>query len=514
MAAPPVVERWRRWAAATERGVDALEARPRTLLAVYALLLAMQISPWWYASKDDCLYLSIARSMVRDDTVRALGSPRLVVGPGYPALLAPAFLMGDRPFLAVSIVQWLISLALIAGVYVWCRRHEPGRAVLLTGLCVLNMTVWYYFRRPLKEIAFLTGLLWTVNLLHPLCEPQPRGRTAALCFLASLLFGYTLFIRLTGVVLVPAFLLVLGWRAWRGDMTWPRAALLAACVATVGCGTVLGQVLHERHLEATLGGADSYATMLAKHVSESSVGSVWRGIRDRYWEVGQTVVPGTFKVASDPEKLFQVEDALFLLVLAAVAVGWLALVRSRVELMALMAPLYAGIYALNGVSQGPRLAAPMAPVLFVSLWFALRSWPRSGPRLVGGLVAAHLFVAFGYWAAYDAPRAREAHRLWPAVDEIVATVGNEPVALSGDLKTCRSMLILGFDRFLPWRDGPRVEFTDVRQTPWVIAKSNRTFAGYSVAGDYGPIKLWRHNPPPADISLFHARPTHGAPPGP
>src|ERR1700678_4108391 len=85
-------------------------------VAALALLFAIQINPWLYPSEDGCLYLQTVHSFL---SVEHFASFRCLVPPGYPLLIAPAFLFGDRPFLAVSIVSWLLAVATIAGVYVW-----------------------------------------------------------------------------------------------------------------------------------------------------------------------------------------------------------------------------------------------------------------------------------------------------------------------------------------------------------------------------------------------------------
>ena len=114
-----------------ERWIEGANWRPRLCLAALAVLMAVQISPWLYPAVDGCLYLKTVREFL---STQKLSSFHCYVPPGYLPLIAPAFAFGDRPFLAVSILQWLMAVALIGGLYVWARRQFPATAVLFTSL--------------------------------------------------------------------------------------------------------------------------------------------------------------------------------------------------------------------------------------------------------------------------------------------------------------------------------------------------------------------------------------------
>ena len=106
------------------------QARPKIALVATAILLATQIGPWWYATSDSKGYLSIARSLANGHGLTNLGSPHIWFAPGYPVILSPLFLLSDRPFLAISIVTWLLAVAYLAGVYLGpagrCRKRPSG----------------------------------------------------------------------------------------------------------------------------------------------------------------------------------------------------------------------------------------------------------------------------------------------------------------------------------------------------------------------------------------------------
>jgi hypothetical protein len=121
-----------------EGWIEGVNRRPRLWLALFAVLMAVQISPWLYPTVDGCLYMKTARDFL---AAPSLSEFRCLVPPGYPALITPAFLLGNRPFLAIAVLQWLMSVALIGGVYVWARRQFPSAAVLLTGAVMFNISL-------------------------------------------------------------------------------------------------------------------------------------------------------------------------------------------------------------------------------------------------------------------------------------------------------------------------------------------------------------------------------------
>ncbi|MGH7194242.1 MAG: hypothetical protein ACREJM_12045, partial [Candidatus Saccharimonadales bacterium] len=180
------------------------EARPWLVLIALAGLTAVQISPWWYASDDSHSYLSIARSIARGTGPTNLGSRHLWFSPGYPVLISPAFLLADRPFLAISICQWLLLVGFMIGVYRWCRGVVGEAAVWIASLAVINHAVWIHYRRPLSEIAFMCFLVWTTNGLRTSLETKGSARFAARLLLASLLAAAACLIRPVGIVLGPA----------------------------------------------------------------------------------------------------------------------------------------------------------------------------------------------------------------------------------------------------------------------------------------------------------------------
>jgi hypothetical protein len=244
-----------------ERWIEGANWRPRLCLAALAVLMAVQISPWLYPAVDGCLYLKTVREFL---STQKLSSFHCYVPPGYLPLIAPAFAFGDRPFLAVSILQWLMAVALIGGLYVWARRQFPATAVLFTSLVMVNISVWTYYRRPLKEIASMAILMWTVNLMHVLLDERRRARLIGLTCAAALLTTYLTLIRYAAITLAIGFAWAACWRAYRDKTGWGRAVLMSSVVGISAASALAGWLYYDK----TYGGGGIYWREVASVYSE------------------------------------------------------------------------------------------------------------------------------------------------------------------------------------------------------------------------------------------------------
>src|SRR5437899_1033741 len=111
-------------------------------LGMTALLLAVQISPYWYPTPDSCGYLSIARNLAQHQTLRNLGSDQLYYSLGYPLLISPVFLVTDNPFLLISLIHFGLGLLLMGGVWLWVRKCVPEAASWIVMLSLVNVSFW------------------------------------------------------------------------------------------------------------------------------------------------------------------------------------------------------------------------------------------------------------------------------------------------------------------------------------------------------------------------------------
>ena len=264
---------------ALETKVEAINRRPRLWLSLFALLFAVQISPWWYPKADGCFYLSVARSMVESASGDNPSGTYRPISPGYPLLISPAFLLGDRPFLAISVLHWLMAVVCILGIYHWARRQFPAYAVLITGLAVLNNAVWIHYRRTIKEIAFMAAIVWSVNILHALMHRRSNRSTAWHIGGAAILITACTMIRYPGIVLLAGFGLAMFWSARCRRLSWLRAALITVAVSLPPSLAVLYRIDYEENLAKQYGGttyernfhaAVSEAVSDAKSVFDSS----------------------------------------------------------------------------------------------------------------------------------------------------------------------------------------------------------------------------------------------------
>jgi hypothetical protein len=437
-----------RAASAIQGSLEALAAiahqRPAATLGLLALLLAMQISPWLYGAQDASRNLSVARSMATGADVQGFGSRSLVVLPGYPTLIAPAFWLSERPFLLISIEHWLMAIAAAVGIYIWARRIDSEVALLITALAVLNATFMYFYRRPLKEVAFLALLIWLVNSLHPLLVPQSRGRTLALSLMGSALLVAASLIRYSAVLMAVVFAIAMLFQAWRRRVSWARALGVAAAIAIPPIAGAAAYVHHDETIArsessptylqgmiAALSNPNIPVTQDPSPATPREVNRYWEGLLLKLSEITRVVIPGLFKQdwapGEGPQPIWPLYGAISILV----AIGWWRLQRRGIDLLAMMFPCCLLVYLPLATEQQARVMVPFLPLIMGCVWFSLR-----GPRFRRGhllvLVLAHTAVGIGYWVVRDAPRAYEVHQKRAEIEQIARTIatGRDRVAMT------------------------------------------------------------------------------------
>ncbi len=473
----------RRW----DTLVDGINRRPCTWLALFGLLLAMQISPWWYATADGSAYLSIARSAASGETLTCLGSHQLYYFPGYPLTISPAFLAGDRPFLLLSVIQWLLGLIFLVGVYRWARRTVPTSAVLITGLCTINAALWIYYRRTLSEMAFMAVLIWTVNVLNSIDLGSPKRRTCWQTVLAAAGTVLVALIRPAGIMLAAGFGIAMILAAFKTRADWLLAITLTLCVGLPASAVVVATIKYDRAM-ASLDEGRGFTYLDDLTDPTVSFGSqILEGIRLRVSDVGRLAIPGMFKTYADPGEWFNVNMAIYLALSAMVAFGWWRFARHGHDVLALTLPFYLVLHVVWPFDQSVRFLVPMLPLVIVCLWFAAAIPPSRRTGLFGFLLLAHFAAAAGYWAFVDAPRTRGRFHQWPTIDRLAELIETEPgqVAASGLSEEIWSMLQFALNRPVPIMgiDGPISP--DVH---WVLtpstAKEPNEFSTRHTAGGY------------------------------
>ncbi len=474
-------------AARLEQWLVARNRRPAMGLGVLAALLAVQISPWWYPAADGVLYLSIARSIVRGEHVRRLGSPQLAFPPGYPLIISPAFLLGDRPFLLLSIIHWVMAVLFMFGVYVWARRRCAGGALLITGLVMVNISLWNQYRRTLSELAFMTVAVWTVYVLDVAEASASRRKGLIWVLSGSAMLVFLAMIREVGVTFAAGFVAARLVDVRRGRLRWGRAVVLAAAVVLPATMAVVGFARYD--VVAAEQSADQTGTHWDGLVQPAFAGRLTEGVRLRIGEIGRLLVPGMFKAYNGPGEWLNVNMVLYCAVCLVVGVGWRRLiVRRPADVFALTAPFYLAAYVVWPFDGATRYALPLLPLLFATLWYVVEPL-RYRRCVLAALLVAHLGVAGGYWLVKELPATRACNAEWSVIDQLAERIedGRHQVLAANIPECVRFMLELSLDRAVLLPSSPTFAPADVR---WVVTPSTTpAYPEFATAATAGAFKL-------------------------
>ncbi len=419
-ALPPQLPPLPRW---FDHVVNQMEQSPRRWLTLFAVLLAIQISPWSYDFTpplgDATGYFLAARLTVQGE-VNPFTHPGGL--PGYPLMIAPAFLTGSRPYLAIAILQFVFAVGLMLGVYDWAKRHFPTAAVMLSGFAVINAGVWFYYRRTLKEIAFMMVLVWTANILQRLLAPSGWRRTVVLSTAAAVLMLLLVSIRFSSVVLAGAFGVAMLQTAWRTPRLRSRAVVTTVLMGLASVG-LLGTYMLAGRTGYLLGFLDPEQGLFSQLLA---------GLHLRISDIGRVTVPGMLKSYSDDGAWLDINMFVYLAVFALLVSGWWRLARERADVLLLVLPLHFLLHVFWTPGQGARFLVPMVPILAVCLWAGLKRWTAWQRPVMGMVLTAHLITAIAYWGFVDAPRAAAVHQQWQTIDRVVSKVPGDVEVVAGE----------------------------------------------------------------------------------
>lgn len=403
------------------------ERRPLVVLAAQSALLATLISPLWYATPDAAAYVSLARRLAHGAPAHAFGDPQPSFPLGYPLIIAPAFWFGDRPFVLLSCIHWLLAVAFMFGLYRWLRRVTPDAAVLLTVGLMANVNVWNLYRRTLSEAAFLPLLLWTINLSNHIGAQRTRSRGPELALLAACLLALVA-TRETGLVVIAA-VAWFGVRARRGSSA---AGVLAVSASAVVAGMAL--LLRPERLAAV-----GNALRAAFDSPANGVNVILDIARRRVIQVNQLTVPGMFKAYSDPPGWLDWNLLAGAVVLAIVSVGWVGLARRRRDTFLVLGPLFLATSVGWPYDGATRYLLPLIPLIAACGWHGLHalSWRRA---FTTAMLIGHLLFNIGYWLVVDLPRARQCNAEWPRLEEIAQSMQSRgETAAPAALPSCEAL---------------------------------------------------------------------------
>jgi len=391
-------------------------------LLVPVILLLVQISAIPYMDLDSVSYLSMARSLAEYGVMQKLGSPHLVYAVGYPTVLSGALLFGGDPFLTSSILNAVLGLIFLLGVWKWCNEVAPGQAVWISCLSVGNVIVLQVFRRPLSEPLFMALLLWSTLFLNQVVRQLPGRVDWVSIGMASILLCMLVATRQVGVFLVAGYGTWLGWLALQGTIKW-RHAVSAAILPGLAAGLTLLAMIYQEHQTKVHAPAESHWDMLlrksdfsADYKADGLVSNVVEGFRTRVYEIGRLLIPGMFGCYAKAGEWLNVNTLIYVPVAAICFFGWWRLVRRHADSLSLMVPFYFALYVLWPCDQGGRFFTPLLPVLFLSWWKGLVLFPRLRARwMIGTIIIAHAAVALGLWVTADL---RHYHEFQTQSDEV------------------------------------------------------------------------------------------------
>ncbi len=466
-------------------------------LVAFAILLAIQISPWWYPTPDAVAYLSIARSIALTHRLRNLGGIHLGYPPGYPLLISPAFLISSRPFVALSLMHWVMAIIFMAGVYRWTRSLAPTAAVLLTGLVMVNVAFWIYFRRTLSELAFMTVMIWSVITLNAALETGSLRRSFMLTASGTVLLIALVAIRETGILLAAGFAVAALLMVRDRRLRWTQGLAMIGAAASPAIAGVGAFLLYDLATARTAPSA-VFGTHLSGFLDAATpvLPRVAEGLRLRISEVGRLIVPGMFKAYAGHGQWLHIDILIYLAVFILIVLGWWRLMRRQRDVLAATAPFYFVLYALWAFDADTRYLLPLLPLLVACLWFAIEPLARRPLSALAILLAAHLAVALGYWTAVEIPRGRSCNRQW-AWAAVLARGLNDAtgiVVATHQVPQCaRLMLSFLIDLPVPERTSAG-EFADARRL--LDRWDDPNPPGFEVRRRAGPYKLlvWKGSP--------------------
>jgi len=459
-------------------------------LLAFAALLAIQVSPWWYPTPDAAAYLSIARSIAVAHRLSNLGGVHLGYPPGYPLLISPAFLISSRPFVELSLMHWVMAIIFMAGLYRWTRAIAPGAAMLLTGLVMVDVAFWIYYRRTLSELAFMTVMIWAVVALNAALEAVGRRTRVLQTAIGTALLVALVTIRETGVLLVAGFAIAALLLVRDKKLRWIQGLGMTAAVASPAIAGVVAFLSYDVSTARTAPSA-VFGTHLSGFVDVATpiLPRVIEGLRLRISEVGRLVVPGMFKAYAGRGQWLNIDILIYLAVFALIALGWWRLIRDRRDVLAATAPFYFALYAAWAFDADTRYLLPLLPLLFACLWFGIESFTRWRLSALALLLAAHLAVAMGYWTTVELPRGRACNDEWasaaalaPGLKDAAAIV----VATRHVPQCARLMLAFLIDRPVPERTHA-TDFPDAKRI--LERRDDPNPPGFEVRQSTGPYKL-------------------------
>lgn len=399
-------------------------------LFFFVIILATAIKPvWWSPGGDALSYVSIAKSLGEDGKLLRLGQTHLYHPPGVSFLYAPAFWFSSRPFVLMSVLQWLAATIALISCYHWFRRWlSRDRSILLTGVVFFNACSWGYYLRFLSEIWFC-GLLFTVAALSPILSDALSKKKFAkgwglTVLLTPLVIGLIM-TRPVGVFIAGGIgiSLFVSCLKWRNRSAWIHAFLIAVVLNLVAVTSAYLLVRYDQQ-QAVLNGSHTYTNQILQ-ADQTFVQTLVDNVHRRINTVGRLFVPGCFRTYADTGDWLNPILLIYLPLTFMVCWGGVLLIRRHNDPFIMMAPLYVGMFLIWPYSQGTRFFIPILPLMVLAVYQLIndQKWCDKFLRI---FLVLHLSVMTVRYVT-QWPEALQVHQQWAVLDEIALVMKRLPL---------------------------------------------------------------------------------------
>jgi hypothetical protein len=356
---------------------------------------------------DDAMYVILARSLASGQGYRYLNLPDAPWAtqhpPGYPALLAlvswfaPAFPGNLVAFKVLNAVLGAASAVLVT-MFARARALDPAWAIALGVVSAVSIPMLLLSSMVLSEPLFFLVVIALLVASEQFAEREndekhEHGWWRPIAIGAGI--GGCALVRLNGIALLPAMILVLGFKR-----RWRDAAMVTLATLVTMLPWQLLIATHTGVLPGPLRG--DY---------ESASSWLMRGVHlrgaDMLISTVRTIVPeaiGMFAVLFSPMR-GQLAHAVTLVAIAALIAAAVIALRSRVPVTLLFLAGYLAIVAIWPFAPSRFLWAiwPMFLLLFAA--GANRAWRRIGELRRASLVPVAVLASFAWvvvgYSAYE-----------------------------------------------------------------------------------------------------------------
>lgn len=174
------------------------------LLAVLLAGLLALVHPWYDPMSDASIYISSTRALLAGEGYSYLGTPFHLRPPGFPWLLAPVLAAADTHYYLLNLYVSLFGCGAVVLLYCWVR---PALGWLLSLLvCIVTAANPLFLQLCNQVMSDIPGLfaVMAALLVARSAEQRPSLKWE---LLLGVMIGAAAYVRVLGIVLLPAVLL-------------------------------------------------------------------------------------------------------------------------------------------------------------------------------------------------------------------------------------------------------------------------------------------------------------------